>query len=67
MPANPPVNTKQTNWLALVVQADSEHTKNSRIVTEYEFSSPGGGDPREHSDGKRIFTGDYQSRGPYAP
>jgi hypothetical protein len=58
-----------TDWRSLVVQADPDHTRNSRFVTEYEFTSPGPGqnsDERTFKDGKRIFIGDYQTRGAYA-
>ena len=64
--------TINTNWRSLVMQADPEFAKDSRIVREYEFSAPGGrrlgGQYDElYADGMRIFKGDYQNRGPYAP
>lgn len=60
--------TRSTTWRDLVVRADPDHTRNSRMVIEYEFSAPGrgfGGDDRTHEGGQRIFKGDYQTRGPY--
>lgn len=65
-----PTNTRvfKTTWRDLVIQADPDHVRNSRIVTEYEFSSPGGrGRPETHDRGFRVFRGDYQRRGPYQP
>lgn len=62
--------TLNTNWRALVLQADPDFVRDSRFVTEYEFSSPSGfrdGTNKEiHQNGLRIFKGDYQKRGPYA-
>ncbi len=59
--------TKQQNWKTLVLQADPNHTRDSRVVPEYEFANPPGGDPKKHEveGGKRVFKGDYQTRGPY--
>lgn len=55
-------------WLAQVLQADPEHARDSRTVVEYEFTSRGpGNNEKTHKEGKRIFEGDYQRRGPYAP
>ena len=61
--------TRTTDLRSLVVQADPEHTRKSRWVVEYEFTAPGSRnlDEKTHRDGKRIFEGDYQARGPYAP
>lgn len=62
--------TRSTTWRTLCVQADPDHTKNSRLVEEYEFGSTGRsktGNERTHDGGRRIFVGDYQTRGPYAP
>jgi hypothetical protein len=57
-------------WSSLVLQADPEHQRKKRFVREYEFSAPGGaparGNDKTHDEGKRIFEGDYQTRGPYA-
>ena len=59
---------RETNWAAIVAQADPNHARDSRIVPEYRFPAPPRGqDPRTHADGMRVFTGDYQTRGPYAP
>lgn len=60
--------TRETNWHALVVQVDPEHTEKSRNVIEYEFSAPGrpsNADERTHDGGRRIFKGDYKNRGGY--
>lgn len=57
---------RTTNWAALVLQADPEHTRDKRFVDEYEFTAPGGGNDKTHKNGKRVFKGDYQTRGPYA-
>lgn len=59
---------KQTTWRDLVIQADPDHVRNSRIVTEYEFTAPGGrGKDGTHEEGRRVFRGDYKRRGPYRP
>ena len=57
---------RRFSWLSLVLQADPEHTRNKRYVTEYEFSSRGGGSDKTHEEGKRVFRGNYDTRGPYA-
>ena len=59
---------RTTDWRTLVVQADPEHTRKSRIVREYEFTAPSSRslDDKSYKDGKRVFEGDYQTRGPYA-
>ena len=62
------MTVRSTTWRDLVVKANPNHTRESRFVREYEFSAPGGGanlDERTYKDGKRIFEGDYQERGPY--
>ena len=62
--------TRSTTWRALCVQADPDFNKTSRTVTEYEFQAPTGksvtGNERTHEGTKRIFVGDYQTRGPYS-
>ena len=60
---------RETSWHSLCVQADPDFVRKSRIVVEYEFSTPGKtiGDERTHDGGRRIFRGDYQRRGPYVP
>ena len=62
------VQTRSTTWLNLVVQADPDHTRDARYVTEYEFSSPGrySGKDMVHEGGRRVFRGDYKTRGPYS-
>ena len=61
--------SRETTWRNLCVQADPEFNRTSRLVIEYEFSAPGGkiGNERTHEAGRRIFLGDYQTRGPYTP
>lgn len=59
--------TRETTFRALVLQADPEHTRNSRFVVEYEFQAPGRGNDEHHDSGLRVFRGDYQNRGPYTP
>jgi hypothetical protein len=55
-------------WISIVLQAEPEFYLKSRNVIEYEFSAPGRmGNPRTHEEGLRVFRGDYQTRGPYAP
>lgn len=58
---------KETTWRDMILKADPHHIRNSRVVTEYEFSAPGGRgfDPRIHEEGQRVFRGDYTKRGPY--
>jgi hypothetical protein len=62
------MSTRTTTLRALVVQADPEHTKESRYVIEYRFTSPGRavGNQQVQEAGQRVFRGDYQTRGPYA-
>lgn len=61
---------KETDWRALVLQADPEHVQKQREIIEYEFTSPGGSDYRAnsktHEGGHRVFRGDTRNRGPYA-
>ena len=62
--------SRSISFHALCVRADPEFVRRSRVVTEYEFTSPGGrsrtGSERTHDGGGlRIFVGDYQERGPY--
>ena len=64
--------SRSISFHALCVRADPEFVRRSRVVTEYEFTSPGGrsrtGSERTHDGGGlRIFVGDYQERGPYTP
>ena len=61
------MTTRHTTMLAQVLAAEPDHTKNSRIVPEYEFSANGGGNPLTHEGGQRVFKGDYQVRGAYDP
>jgi len=63
---------RETTLRALCVQADPDFARMSRFVVEYRFSAPGrsyagNGSERTHEFGERIFMGDYQTRGPYAP
>lgn len=64
--------TTERSWLDIIARADPNHARESRYVIEYEFSAPPGA-PRgphvaqTHHRGLRVFRGDYQSRGPYAP
>lgn len=59
---------RTTDWRSIVVQANPNHTEQSRNVIEYEFTTPGSGnlDEKTYEGGRRIFKGDYQRRGPYA-
>ena len=61
--------TRSTTWRDLVVQANPNHTRESRIVREYEFTTAAHRNVADgvHKDGYRVFEGDYQTRGPYAP
>lgn len=59
--------TRQYSWLALVQQADPDHARLSRYVIEYEFTAPGRSNERTHENGMRVFRGNYDRRGPYAP
>ncbi len=58
--------TKETDWLALVVQADPDFNKDSRINVEYEFTSRQTRTDLTHERGLRVFRADYQSRGAYS-
>lgn len=58
---------RRTAWLTEVLQADPEHSREKRNHIEYEFSAPGGGSRKTHENGKRVFRGNYDQRGPYAP
>lgn len=59
--------TKQINWRNIVIAADPDWPRNKRFVTEYEFTAAGrAGDDRTHEDGKRVFKGNYDIRGPYS-
>lgn len=65
-------DTVEYSWLDLVIRANPEHTRESRFVIEYEFTSMGGGigyvnGDKTHEDGKRVFRGLYDERGPYQP
>jgi len=64
--------SRETTWRDLCVQADPELFKpgEQRFVEEYSFTTPQG-EPKNataktYADGRRIFKGDYQRRGPYA-
>jgi len=60
--------TRETSWRAMVLQAEPDHVRVSRLVTEYQFSAATRGkDSRTHEDGYRVFKGDYMRRGPYQP
>lgn len=65
MPRKGNTQIRETTWRDLVIQADPEFIRDSRIVTEYEFSSPPGGNPDTHDRGFRVFCGDYTKRGGY--
>lgn len=51
--------TRTTDLRAEVIRRDPQWPITSRIITEYEFPSPKGREPRE-------FLADYQKRGAYA-
>lgn len=51
--------TRTTDLRAEVIRADPNWPVTSRVVTEYEFPSPKGKEPRK-------FVADYQKRGAYA-
>ena len=59
--------SKSISWHTLCVQADPDHTRDARVVVEYEMSAPARLPNSEefHQGGRRVFLGDYQSRGPY--
>ena len=57
-----------TTWRDLVIRADPDHVRDSRINIEYQFTSVSGrGRPETHEGGFRVFRGDYKRRGPYKP
>lgn len=58
--------TKFFDWRSLVVEADPEFNKDSRINIEYEFTSRRTRTDMTHENGMRVFKGDYQTRGAYA-
>ena len=63
--------SRTTTLHALCMRVDPDFLRKSRIVVEYEFSAPGRRSPSDvdgvtYEMGRRIFTGDYQARGPYA-
>lgn len=59
---------RETSLLAMVTQADPEHSRDKRYAVEYEFTASGRAtDERTHADGMRVFRGNYDVRGPYAP
>lgn len=58
--------SRQTSWRELCLKADPDFARNARTVVEYEFSMGRTmGDERVHRNGRRIFEGDYQTRGAY--
>lgn len=64
--------TTEQSWLDIINRADPEHNRNKRYMIEYEFSAPGGGLGKRNSElthegGMRVFRGNYDERGPYAP
>lgn len=59
-------DTIEIPWMSIVLQADPDHTREAANPVEYEFSAPGGGNPLTHDGNKRIFSGYYAKRGPYA-
>ncbi len=59
--------TRELSWLDIVKRADPEHSRTKRYVVEYEFSSRERGDEKTHENGMRVFRGNYDERGPYAP
>lgn len=55
---------RETLWSTLVIQADPEWPRTSRIVPEYEFTGTGQkpgslGPYRESDNGKTVFLRDY--------
>lgn len=58
---------RDVSWLSLVQRADPDHARKARHVIEYEFTAYGRGDERTHEGGMRVFRGNYDQRGPYAP
>lgn len=58
--------TKTTDWRSIVLQADPDWNRDRRYVVEYEFNAPSSGNEQTHEGGKRVFRGNYDSRGPYA-
>jgi hypothetical protein len=64
------VVTRTIAWDALIAQADPDHARKNRRNVEYEFSSPGAsrtGNKDTHRGNRRVFMGDYATRGPYTP
>lgn len=61
------MSTRITSWLGMILQSNPDHTRESRYVREYEFTARGVGNPKTHEGTKRVFDGDYQTRGPYRP
>lgn len=61
-------NTRETTWRDMVLRANPDHVRESRLVVEYQFTpATRGRDSRTHEDGYRVFRGDYMRRGPYQP
>lgn len=61
--------TIELSWLELVLRANPDHVRESRFAIEYEFTAPSKthGDERTHDGQSRVFRGNYDVRGPYAP
>lgn len=69
--------SRTADFRTLVVRADPNHARSSLRVAEYEFSAPSrraaipahpdSDDTTEYSRGARVFYGNYQQRGAYAP
>lgn len=62
---------RESNWRSIVIQADPEWPRNSRIVPEYEFTGPGPkasslGGLRESDNGKTVFLRDYTQSAIYS-
>jgi hypothetical protein len=58
--------TRDFSWRDLVIRANPDHVRDSRYMTEYEFTAWPGGDPRYHEGNKRVFKANYDERGAYA-
>lgn len=59
--------SKEMSWRQLIAKSDPEWARNSKVVTEYEFTAAYGGNDATHRNGSRIFEADYRTRGAYAP
>jgi hypothetical protein len=65
--------SREQDWRSVILSADPDWARDSRIVPEYEFSSrlnfsaTNAQTGHDQFDGRRLFLGDYKTRGPYAP